>query len=1330
MNFSSLQKNLFINQKTIPNFLAAFLFLIFLSFPGYLSAACSPYMGLASFNEFFKDKTNQDYDADDFVEVKLLDPSITSSIYDTWTIRICEDNDAGNNNDADGCSSPIATPISLSTFTDTNYPWITLKGGIGRYVNFKTGFDAILLDGNGDVIDYLTVDTYNPQEQAGCNGSSTPSLPFDYQASSPGASDKFIYRTPDGTGDWGSAPSASAPPTEEDTNDTAPGGGTPPIVSVANVTVNKGQTATFTFTLEKTVTYPVSVDYITIGGNAIADTAPQVTFDYTYKTGTITFAANTTTLTQTVDISTNSVNPSTTNTVYFYLKLFNQINAKIVNSFPIGTILGNTTGEWYMDEASWSNTANEVSDKSSSANHGTPSIDVTTTSPGKLCNAGSFDGNDYIEIPHSASLVGTTHLTYSVWIRPTTWSGSIRQVIAKSVHGGGAGRAQMGIFSEGGRLVGRAETAANRYEVYADLPALNNWTHVVLAFNGSSLIFYINGVNPANISATYPSFKMFSSTTLLQNNDPLTIGKKTETNQYFFSGLIDEVLVMQSALPGGFIKTMYDNYQAGLNWDGTSRSCGGLDHFSINYNSSSGTGVNCQEEAITLTAHDASHNTFTTYTGSVNLSTTTTNGNWTKTSTASDAFGVLTPGTADSGSASYNFLATDSGSVILNYKNTHIETTNLNITNGTITETSGSNVAGDDYQIAFAKTGFNFLATTPPSPTAIKNTIGIQIGGKASNVAPSVQTFELQAIKTNGETGACEAAFTGTTPVEIAVECIDPVNCTGDKLFVSTDGGSTFDQIDGTPELTYTAITDFDFGNATDTTAPFVIRYDDVGKIKLLAQKTLIPSNEVMAGESNEFVVRPFAFYPYVTSNPAATTSAGTAFTTAGTDFTVNVKAVLWQSIDDDASGGVGTASDGIADGHESTDTNPANNVDLSDNTIASNYGQETTTEQALLNSLLNQPSPSTTGVVDPGLDDSSANANRITSFSAATGIGTSATINYDEVGIIEIFTTVNDGDYLAIGTTETTKIVGRSGFVGRFYPHHFETDVTHACGTFTYSGQPFIATVYARNLGNVTTRNYRDAFAYTGVTLSDANPAATPTGIFANNTMDATSFSSDLATNGASYGVGSTQVANNFSYTFNDKRTIPDLLEIRATDIKDSTSSNGFTEGTTEVRSGRTRVENSYGSELVDMAITANVEYYNTNGFEINTSDTCSALTATLTDIGTDPITIGTGSGATQTCIIDDDGESGTDNCSDASVLPGPIASQFESPAIAGNFNLFLKAPGANNTGDISITLNSPAWLKFDWDGDGVHDNEPTGIASFGLYRGDDRIIYWREVF
>lgn len=636
----------------------------------------------------------------------------------------------------------------------------------------------------------------------------------------------------------------------------------------------------------------------------------------------------------------------------------------------------------------------------------------------------------------------------------------------------------------------------------------------------------------------------------------------------------------------------------------------------------------------------------------------------------------------------------------------------------------------------FVDTGFRFTDGANP-PNTIN--IGTQIGGKPSNVAPGLQTIALQAVRTGttgSDAGSCVGVFAdgSDVSVEIASECNNPTTCIAANK-VSITNNATTTAINNNPNSSVSSYSPVNLRFTSNSQAILSFVYPDVGQISLHARYNILnksgaQTNNYMSGNSNNFVVRPFAFYSDITGNPAATTSAGTVFTTAGTDFTVSVKAVLWQSADDDGSGSVGTANDGIADGHESTDTNPANNVVLSDNAVANNYGQETTVEQVLLQSLLNQPSPSTAGVVDPALGDSSANGSRITSFAVATGIGTSTTINYDEVGIIEIFTKVNDGDYLAIGATETAKIVGRSGFVGRFYPHHFETDVTHACGTFTYSGQPFIATVFARNLGNTTTKNYRDAFAYTGVTLSDPNPAATPTGTFANNTIGSASFSSESATNGASFGVGSTQVANNFSYTFDNKKTIPDLLEIRATDIKDSTSSNGFTEDSTQIRSGRVKLDNVFGSELTPLTVPLTIQYYSDNAtpadltddsFVTNANDSCSTYDAPN----------GTLANYTDNLSSGEVAVTGT-----ATVSSGLGNIIFHKPGDS------TAGPGVGNEGSVNLLLdNISSWLTYSWgidcdNADGDNDTS-TGVdsgacstASFGLYRGDDRIIYWREVF
>jgi MSHA biogenesis protein MshQ len=37
--------------------------------------------------------------------------------------------------------------------------------------------------------------------------------------------------------------------------------------------------------------------------------------------------------------------------------------------------------------------------------------------------------------------------------------------------------------------------------------------------------------------------------------------------------------------------------------------------------------------------------------------------------------------------------------------------------------------------------------------------------------------------------------------------------------------------------------------------------------------------------------------------------------------------------------------------------------------------------------------------------------------------------------------------------------------------------------------------------------------------------------------------------------------------------------------------------------------------------------------------------------------------------------------------------------------------------------------WLQFDWNNDGAHDDNPSATATFGEYRGNDRIVYWRAI-
>ncbi|MFB6259641.1 MAG: DUF6701 domain-containing protein, partial [Thiohalorhabdaceae bacterium] len=87
------------------------------------------------------------------------------------------------------------------------------------------------------------------------------------------------------------------------------------------------------------------------------------------------------------------------------------------------------------------------------------------------------------------------------------------------------------------------------------------------------------------------------------------------------------------------------------------------------------------------------------------------------------------------------------------------------------------------------------------------------------------------------------------------------------------------------------------------------------------------------------------------------------------------------------------------------------------------------------------------------------------------------------------------------------------------------------------------------------------------------------------------------------------------------------------------------------------------------------------------------------------------------------------TDSPADDLAASDTAVAGVNDPLIAGDGDLVLEAPGAGNVGQITVTADALPFLEFDFNNDGTIA-DPAGIASFGRYRGDDRILYWREVY
>jgi len=59
----------------------------------------------------------------------------------------------------------------------------------------------------------------------------------------------------------------------------------------------------------------------------------------------------------------------------------------------------------------------------------------------------------------------------------------------------------------------------------------------------------------------------------------------------------------------------------------------------------------------------------------------------------------------------------------------------------------------------------------------------------------------------------------------------------------------------------------------------------------------------------------------------------------------------------------------------------------------------------------------------------------------------------------------------------------------------------------------------------------------------------------------------------------------------------------------------------------------------------------------------------------------------------------------------------------------MLLTKPSDGSQGQVRYTYDkTPIWLQFDWNSDLNYNNNAAGIGAFGLFRGNDRIISWRE--
>lgn len=460
------------------------------------------------------------------------------------------------------------------------------------------------------------------------------------------------------------------------------------------------------------------------------------------------------------------------------------------------------------------------------------------------------------------------------------------------------------------------------------------------------------------------------------------------------------------------------------------------------------------------------------------------------------------------------------------------------------------------------------------------------------------------------------------------------------------------------------------------------VRYADVGQMRLSALYQGSGDDEglEMTG-ADTFIARPDHFEISVADNPAANDADGGVFKKASESFSIEVSA-------HNASGNV-----------------------------TPNYGRENVPETVKLASSLVAPAG---GNIPPIEGSFQAFGLRC---DGGSGPGyTCGQFNWGEVGIIALLPDVGDGDYLGTGN-----VTGNlSDNIGRFIPDHFDVTIlpdppsfAESCLIYTSLGQSFDwdtvpeLTIRAMNGADpaAVTGNYEGDFwkldttliySYVDVAVPFAAAPLTPQTV--SRTMPDTSSANGLVMLELEEddGISGNGIFDGFNYTrpaptnpvapFDPDVTMTvDVAELTDSDGVCYSDITGCIDYSVEnivgvhLRHGRGFAEAVFGPETSPLIMPVNTYWWDGAAWLENNDDGCTTLTYAYVQSGTS-----------------------------VTVLPtSPLAIN------KGAADLTLTPTAGAGSGTVSVSFDFPAWLAPD----------PSAVATFGIFRGNDRILNWQEI-
>ncbi|EGR4172546.1 MSHA biogenesis protein MshQ [Vibrio cholerae] len=409
----------------------------------------------------------------------------------------------------------------------------------------------------------------------------------------------------------------------------------------------------------------------------------------------------------------------------------------------------------------------------------------------------------------------------------------------------------------------------------------------------------------------------------------------------------------------------------------------------------------------------------------------------------------------------------------------------------------------------------------------------------------------------------------------------------------------------------------------------------------------------------------------------------------------------------------------------------PIEENDFTNNLTAYNYQQQ----NIALQHTLVQPSAGQSGVLG------------VNEYTHLLGGTTTIAQKVSEVGVFD-FSLFAPTHYLGLDLASANLpiAVTSTGSIGRFIPAYFSvspmSNVTldAACKTgnaFSYLGQPFEYSnspglyLQPKSANNADTQNYlidpwwRYNNQWNGRTYSDS---ANGVNLGFDNLQ--TSPISRQALNNSGIVLNGERVWYQkplqpkpvFNSAFDLALNASNLTDQDGVCYRQNASSPclGYTfshiDGAMPLYWGKLVIQDVYGPETQASEQPIYVEHFTNNGFVRTIEDSCTALPAiTGFTLQSDP---------------NDNGY--TVLTTGVAVPPQVLAEHSAANLNSGKRAIRFSAPGAGARGVIDSVLDLNAhnllWLAEDKDGDNNFDQTTQGRAQFGLYRGSDRVIWWRE--